>query len=51
MKVENVKMKSMEKLFRKIRKNGLNPKELKELANLSGYFLFVAKASEFTISR
>ncbi len=47
MKVENKKMRAMEALFRKIRKVGLNPKELKELANLSCHFLFIAKASEF----
>lgn len=48
MKVENIKMKSMEALFRKIRKGGLKPSELEKLAELSSYFLFIAKASEYT---
>jgi hypothetical protein len=48
MKIENKKMKRMEALFRKIRKGGLNPDELKELAELGAYFLYVAKASEYT---
>jgi hypothetical protein len=47
MKVENKKMKRMETLFRKIRKGGLNPTELKELAELGAYFLYIGKASEY----
>lgn len=48
MKVENKKMKAMEALFRKVRKGGLKPSELEELSDLSAYFLYVAKASEYT---
>ena len=48
MKIENTKMKAMESLFRKIRRGGLNPKELKELGELSSYFLFKAIASDYT---
>ena len=47
MKIENKKMLRMETLFRKVRKGGLNPKELNELADLSSYFLYMAKASEY----
>ena len=49
MKVENKKMKDMERLFRKIRDNGLTPDELKELGDLSAYFLFIATASKYTL--
>lgn len=48
MKVENKKMKAMEALFRKIRKGGLNPSDLKELAKLSSYFLYISVASGYT---
>ncbi|MEK9207160.1 MAG: hypothetical protein AAB922_01670 [Patescibacteria group bacterium] len=47
MKVENIKMKKMEKLFYKIRKGGLKPIELKELGELSSYFLYIAIASKY----
>jgi hypothetical protein len=46
MKIEQSKMKAMEKLFRKVRKNnGLTPDELNELAELSAHFLYIAKAA------
>jgi hypothetical protein len=49
MKIKNVDMKAMEKLFRKIRKdNGLSDDELNQLIELSSRFLVIAKGTLLT---
>ena len=48
MKVEGKKINRMIQLLNLIKTRGLAPAGLKELADLSAYFLFVAKASEYT---
>jgi hypothetical protein len=47
MKVEGKKIKAMETLLNKIKKGGLNPKEIEELKKLSSYFLYIAVASNY----
>lgn len=48
MKVQNAKMKAMEKMFRRIRKGGLTATELRELGRLASYFLFISTAAQYT---
>ena len=49
MKIKNVDMKAMEKLFRKIRKDtGLSNDELNQFIQLSTRFLYIAKATLLT---
>lgn len=49
MEIEASKMRDMERLFKEIRKNhGISKEQINEMAELSTYFLYLAKATEFT---
>lgn len=47
MKIEGKKINRTIRLLNLIKVRGLKPTELEELADLSAYFLFVAKASDY----